>query len=86
MDFRQIGINTEGINSFLKTKAGSGNIYFPKMKVMILDSNNIQSEALNALLETGIPNLRLASLARADNPNFINDIFSYPNKHTLLLA
>jgi hypothetical protein len=41
---------------------------------------------LNALLETGIPNLRLISLAKADNPNFINDIFSYPNKHILLLA
>jgi hypothetical protein len=41
---------------------------------------------LNALLETGIPNLRVTSLAKAGNPNFINDIFSYPNKQILLLA
>jgi hypothetical protein len=41
MAFSSIGINTEGINSFLKTKAVSGNIYFPKLKAMILDQNNI---------------------------------------------
>jgi len=38
------------MKSFVENKHKKSGVFFPKMKVIMLNSNNIESDALNALL------------------------------------
>lgn len=48
------------------------------MRNVVLEDNDIESEGLEALLKTGMNNLYILPIDKNTNPNFINQLLTYP--------